>query len=201
MFGDYRTPWTPILLFLVLVTTGLWLAIFAIQGVPLQQLLPALLRFSFVVTGTVIAFALLNAVAWRWPLIRSVFKAPDVRGRWVGTYTSEFDKQPQQAAVEFHQTLLNLSAVAFGPDSRADAYSASLLSDADKNNFRIAYYYHAKRRPATSTPGDEHEGLCVLALERVDPRSLKGWYVNDRTPPTKGTIDLKFDSRRLKGAL
>lgn len=104
--------------------------------------------------------------------------------------------------LEIRQTLLALECTSFGPDSVADIYIARLLSDRDDQDFKLVFFYHAKRKPTAAISGDEHEGIVVLRLIDGPPKRLDGFYVNDRHPaPTKGDISLTWESKHLKRVL
>ena len=201
MFSDLRPAWTWIVAFIVVIATACWVFVLLIHGLPASELTPAALRLGLVITVTTAAFAFLVNMAWSWPGVRNLLHMADLRGRWVGTYVSGFDHKTRPMALEVRQSLLTIDCVSYGPQSRGVAYSSRLLSDTSKSQFMLAYYYHAKRPSPEAVPGDEHEGLVVLTLIPGDPRQLRGWYVNDRDPPKKGTIELEFRSRRLQGGV
>jgi hypothetical protein len=102
--------------------------------------------------------------------------------------------------LEIRQTLLHIRCVAFGPVNRAEAYSARLLEDQLGERFRLAYLYRAAPVDITTTSeGDVHEGVTVLDLNEKDtPRTLRGFYLNTRTPQArKAFVQLTFSRRSL----
>ena len=205
MFTDHQPKWRFIVLLGTLVAVVAWCFVLLALGTKSAELLRSLPKFGLVfllVWGAWLAF---TRYAWRWECLR--FKrwlvvTPDLNGRWVGKYVSMFDKKERKMTLEIHQTLLKLQCVAFGPDSVGEGYSVRLLSDGDDQNFKLVYFYHAKRKPTMSISGDEHEGVAVLRLIGDSPKRLEGYYVNDRHPaPHKGDIELRWDSAALKGQI
>lgn len=205
MFVEHEPKWRLILTFGTLVAVVTWLVVLVAAGTHLSDLLPSLTSLgavSLVVWGIWLLF---TRVAWRWSWLQWkhwLISTPDLNGRWIGKYVSMFDNKERPMALEIHQTLLRVQCVAFGPDSVGESYVARLLSDSDEHGFKFIYFYHAKRKPTTSNPGDEHEGIAVLRVIEGAPRRLEGYYVNDRQPaPLKGDIELVWESPQLKGRL
>ncbi len=206
MFRDHQLKWRSILMLGALAATVAWFLIFLLEGVNKKALSSALLRFGLVSFLLFCLWQFFTLKAWRWRFFN--FKGwlvtmPYLKGRWVGTYQSSFDdyKTSHKMTLEItSQTLLNITCVTHTDNSRADGYSARMLSDRENQEFKLAFLYHSKREPSSSVVGDEHEGLVILQLIEGNPRRLVGTYINDRHPqPNKGEIRLVFESQELKG--
>ncbi|MBI3416507.1 MAG: hypothetical protein HY043_14525, partial [Verrucomicrobia bacterium] len=193
MFAEHQPKWRLILIFGTLVAVATWFVVLLAGGAQLSELVPSLTKLGAVSLVVWVVWLLFTKLAWRWSWLRWnhwLVSTPDLNGRWVGKYVSMFDKQERRMVLEIRQTFLRVQCVAFGPDSVGESYVARLLSDGDEHGFKFVYFYHAKRKPTTSNPGDEHEGIAVLRVIAGACRRLEGYYVNDRHPaPHKGDIE------------
>lgn len=202
MFRDHQLHWRAILTFGLLVATVAWFFVLLLSGVGVKVLGMSFLRFGIIAVLLYSIWQFFVRIAWRWRCFRGwLVTMPHLKGRWVGTYRSSFDnfKTLRKMTLEvISHTLLSVSCVAYTEDSRADGYSARVLSERDNQEFKLAYVYHAKREPSSSVAGDEHEGLAILRLIEGNPHRLEGTYVNDRDPqPHKGQIELQFESHEI----
>lgn len=200
MFEDHQLEWRIILKIGALVATAAWFLVFLLESyIPLSSPL----RFSLFSSLLYCLWLFFTVTAWRWSIFKGwLITMPYLKGRWVGTYQSSFDnyKTPHDQVLEItKQTLLNIRCVTHTKDNRVDSFSARILSNRENQQFKLAFLYHAKRKPSSSVPGDEHEGYAILQLIEGNPRQLEGTYVNDRDKPNKGEIKLVFESLEVKG--
>jgi hypothetical protein len=203
MFSDYQQNWKALIIIFIILAIILYSVVLMIFGAEISLIGRSLLKVGFVSLTIGLLWFEFEKSLWVCSLFRGwLVKAPDLRGRWVGKSTSNYDKKDRAMTLEVRQTFLNIQCVAFGPDNKAEGYSARLLSDRLKKNFKIAYLYHAKRVVVGSVPGDEHEGVTILEYIPGSPKKLVGRYVNDRDPdPRKADITLEWESYTLMGKL
>lgn len=204
MFTDHSLNWRSIIWLFVIIATAIWFIIFALQNVEDEVLFESFFRIALVFGLIFLIWKYFVKNGWKHSFLNKylVNNKPDLSGRWVGIYVSTYDNKHRKVALEIKQTLFTLICRLWGEDNFSEVYSAGILSTNDFSNFKLILAYKAKRNLQLSKPGDQHEGLAVLSLIKGQKNKLDGNYMTDRDPvPTKGSINLMFESSKLKGEL
>ena len=142
---------------------------------------------------------------WNKPLFKLLYAIPDMSGRYEGSIKyvnpkTTFEEE-KNCVIEVFQSGSKLKVQSFF--SREDDFekspSNSLIESVIKNDnetYSLVFTYHNKGICGVFHP---HEGTNILEyINNSDGRFLKGHYYTNRIPQTKGEVEVKFITNKLK---
>ena len=153
----------------------------------------------------VVIFGIIDRYFWKYPPFKCLYWIPDMSGRYEGMirYSDPITGADdcKQCVVEVFQTGSKLKARCFFQHEwkQEQSESKSLEENIVKNDddtWSLVFTYQNEGIPATPHP---HYGTNVLRfIQNGEGKFLKGYYYTNRTPQTKGSIEVKFLSNNLK---
>lgn len=162
-----------------------------------QQLgLPATLApsvLSLVGAGAVFGalYWIFNRYAWRWPLLNSAIKVPNLSGEWkCKGKTIGSDGSPEyewKGVVTIYQSWDKIRVRLKTEQSGSDSIAAALVCD-DADGYRLLYNYRNEPRIG-EVDLRGHLGFCDLNFAS-DLKTAEGEYFNGRGRNTFGTMNL-----------
>lgn len=150
---------------------------------------------------------LYNQYAWKWPLLKLLVKVPNIGGRYKGEIDFEWEgvSGSKECVVEIFQTASSIKVCTYynnGDKEKTSSRSiVETIKKEDDEFFNIYLFYH---NAGTKENGklDSHEGANVLRYHPATKKNrskLIGHYFTNRKIQTRGTIEVEFKSKKLKG--
>ncbi|MCK1353817.1 hypothetical protein IVB56_22720 [Bradyrhizobium sp. CW7] len=151
---------------------------------------------SFVGAGMVftVLYGILNRYAWRWPILRSALKVPDLTGRW--SCEGRSLKPDGSLGYAWSDTLTVVQTwdkirVRMKTDqSGSGSIAAAVICD-DAEGYRLLYNYRSDPNIG-EVELRSHLGSCMLLFSK-DIQSAEGEYFNGHGRFTFGRMSLKRD--------
>jgi hypothetical protein len=159
-------------------------------GLP-ANLTPSVL--SLVGAGAVfgVLYWIFNYYAWRWPLLNSAVKVPNLSGEWKcagKTFQSDGKIQYEwEASVIIFQQWDKIRVRLKTKQSGSDSIAAALVCD-DSDGYRLLYNYRNDPKIG-EVELKSHLGFCDLNFAK-DLKSAEGEYFNGRGRNTFGIMHL-----------
>ena len=207
--SEYQPNWRALIIFIVLVATGLSAVVLSVWGPgPVDTVPPLAGKFGLISVLTVGAWAAFVRWGFRWRWLHPwLVKPPNLHGRWEGHDEPLYyqGKKKRELAIEIEQTLLGLRCNAYIKDKQSHCLCASLVSDKDNTTFWVIYTYKTLVA-ANARAGDSHEGTVMLTHVPSPPAQLVGKWFNNRIGPEPtsrggGDISVTWRSSKLKRRL
>jgi hypothetical protein len=170
-----------------LFAASLWALVLAHNGwvIPPSFFAP----LSAVVTATVVVLAAFNSWIWRWPVVRSLVKRPDLRGTWRGTIRSSSDAAPIEVFMVIRQTFSTLHLRLLSAESQSFSLTANVVEEAPGQD-AVTWVFRNEPRLLVRSRSSIHHGGGLL---RASGSSLAGHYWTDRS--TSGEVKLELLTR------
>jgi len=195
------------------VTIIILLLAFAIDNLIQDILLPymqthhiALVRAPGNVSLIGMFLLLYDKVLWRWPAFSAIVNLPDMRGRYKGkiTYSFEGAKGEKECVVEISQTSSKIKIHSyFNNEGNEKTKSKSLVESVEEEDgFYYVYLYYFNSGSKDNNVLDCHEGANMLKFipgNKNNAKKLIGHYFTDRRIQTRGTMEVEFETKKLKG--
>lgn len=153
------------------------------------------------------AFWLLDRYLWKYPPFKWLYWVPDMSGRYEGVIryinpiTSSSDHK--RCVVEVFQTGSKLKVKCFFQHQAKDEPSASkslvesIIKEGD-DCYSLVFTY-LNRGIRIHGQGQPHYGTNILKfINNGEGKFLKGYYYTNRDPQTKGVMEVKYQSNKLK---
>ena len=149
---------------------------------------------------------LYDKVLWKWPVFNLIINLPDMRGRYTGKISYSFSgvQGEKECAVEITQTSSRIKIHAyFNNQDKEKTKSKSLVESVEEEDgFYNLYLYYFNSGSKENNTLDCHEGANMLKFIPADgdtPQKLIGHYFTDRKIQTRGAMEVKFETKKLKG--
>ena len=149
---------------------------------------------------------LYDRLLWRVPIFDWLVSVPDMRGRYEGILTYNFNGEPGETScyIEISQTSSKIKIHSyFQTEGKPDTSSKSLVeSIVEEDGFYHIYLYYFNSGSKENSELDCHEGANMLKfIPSTDDSKAKliGHYFTSRKIQTKGKIEAEFKSKKLKG--
>jgi len=144
---------------------------------------------------------------WKWPIFNLLVNVPNMSGRYVGQirYTWKNEAKSLDCCVEIHQTASKIHVRSFfknmnGQRTESRSFIESMARGDDGNH--SIYLLYSNGGSKANRKLDHHEGANVLNYLQPttgSPSKLTGYYFTNRQKPTKGEIEVVFESKNRKG--
>jgi hypothetical protein len=163
--------------------------------------------FQYPTASTIVAGILIIKSEWLWKYkpFCVFFWTPNMSGRYEGeiSFFNPISKQDERklCTVEVYQTGSKIKVNSYfqRENGQEKSPSKSIYETIVKNNddsFSIVYTYQNEGIPNKFSP---HNGTNILHfIENEDGTFLKGAYYTNREPQTKGIMEVKLVSNKLK---
>lgn len=143
---------------------------------------------------------------WGWKLwgLKKLVTVPNISGRYKGDLSWERDGVPgsKRCTIEIQQTASNVKVFLYTEGEHDRTHSRSISEDLRciDGHYELVYYY--TNMGSDDKKLNEHRGFNVLRIH-FEPKEkhkivLSGFYFTDRTPQTRGKVEVKFKSAKLK---
>lgn len=149
---------------------------------------------------------LYDKVLWKWPVFSFLVNVPDMRGRYIGKIKYEFDGilQEKECAVEVTQTASKIKVHSyFSKENSSHTSSKSLIENIEEEDgFYYVHLYYLNNGSKDTKDLDGHEGANMLKFipkKENKNKTLTGHYFTNRKIQTRGSIEVEFNSKKLKG--
>jgi hypothetical protein len=182
---------------IVLLVAGTYVAAYALQGLPTDDLLKPLGAATSIVGLFVLA---LDKYLWRTPRIgRLVTKRPNVIGTWRGTLashwinpeTGERVAPDPEVYLVVRQTLWGVSANLITRESKSCSTTATIEDDGC-GQYQLTALYRNTPRAAVRHRSEVHHGAFKLDISGEPVDRLEGFYWTDRNTMGEFEFDTRF---------
>jgi hypothetical protein len=156
------------------------------------NLTPSLLSLVGAATVFGALYWLFNRFAWRWPILNSAIRVPNLEGEWTCEgQTVNPDGSPGhlwQASITILQSWDKIRLRLKSSQSTSDSIAAAIISD-EAEGFRLLYNY--RNQPKIGEVGLQgHLGFCQLVFDE-SLKTAEGEYFNGHGRYTFGAMRLK----------
>lgn len=142
---------------------------------------------------------------WKYPILNKLVQIPDLSGRYSGFIEYEWEKNPEKmkSVIEIIQTASTIKInTFFKSDKHENTQSTSWVEDLKfENGHYFIHFFYFNSGTLINGHLNCHYGanrLKVILDDKGLPKKLSGNYFTNRNPQTKGKIEVKFESRKLK---
>lgn len=141
---------------------------------------------------------------WKFPFLRLLVTVPNLNGRYRGKLLSSYDGNSveKECVIEIFQTASKTTIYLFANnEQRERSYSKSVsevIHDKEDDEHQLLFAYYNYGTDDKRLGG--HEGFNHLKVmqKKNNVIKLKGQYFTNREPQTRGTISVKFESKKRK---
>jgi len=139
---------------------------------------------------------LFNQYIWRWKISKfCIVDFPDLNGSWEGTLKTDgkhsLKEEDLKCSLTIKQTYISISCRFRTNKASSNSITATLLTNADKNEFMLIYCYeNTPVRGKAPTSSRMHHGTAMLDFD-ANNNTLEGNYYTNREVPTQGSLELK----------
>jgi hypothetical protein len=128
---------------------------------------------------------------------------PNLNGRWVGTVNREGENSPHEFVMEIYQTMSKMKFYTYSNNSNGESIVVKLVKDETGSKFKMIAYWSSRTKViADATKSDQFNGLSVAGIHiDENEKRLSDFYFTDRTPHTRGGIELKWVSHKYYGSV
>jgi len=157
----------------------------------------ALRVYSIATSASVFLFLFYEHVVWHWPIVRKINKKPDLRGTWMGTLVSSFQRDgkpipPTPSIIRVRQTASTQSLTFFSGESSSVTEQSTMMQQAD-GRWVATWTYSNTPRSSVRHRSDCHFGTAEVAFDPIE--GLTGAYYTDRL--TRGELHFSMHSKKL----
>ena len=134
-----------------------------------------------IITGVTLILLVIERWVWRWPLVRSVLRVPDLGGTWRVELESSWDGDgggAQTIYVVVHQTYSTVTVEVLTAKARSCSDSANLAKRGPRHV--LAYVYRAEPEAIKREGNEPHRGAAELLVETGERPRFEGDYWTDR---------------------
>lgn len=183
--------------FITLLAIGIYLA---------NKFLSTRAEFTISILGIIMGMLLVvDQYLWKYPPFKWLYWIPNVSGRYEGVinYKNPFTQAPdrKQCILEVFQTGSKLKVKCYFQHEHMHepSESKSLVESIIKNEddtFSLVFTY---QNEGIQSEGQSHYGTNILKfINNKNGKFLKGYYYTNREPQTKGVMEVKHQSDKLK---
>jgi hypothetical protein len=134
-----------------------------------------------VITGVTLILLVIERWAWRWPVLRSLLRVPNLEGTWRVELESSYDGEgggEQTIYLVVHQTYSTVVVEVLTTRSRSCSDTASLTRRGPR--LVLAYVYRAEPEAIGREGNEPHRGAAELMIETSKKPRFEGDYWTDR---------------------
>lgn len=150
---------------------------------------------------------LYDKVIWKVPIFKLLVTIPDISGRYHGKVEYEFQGNPGETEcyVEVSQTSSTIKVHSyFKTENKPKTKSKSLVeSIEEEDGFYNVYLYYFNSGSKENADLDCHEGANMLKFIPENDNKKKmlvGHYFTNRKIQTRGSMEVEFVAKKLKGS-
>lgn len=182
-----------------LLTIGLYLT---------NQYIAASIEYNIPIIAIIVGiFGLLDRYLWKYMPLKWLYWVPNMSGRYEGVirYTNPITScsDEKRCVVEVSQTGSKLKVNCFFQHQVMDEPSTSkslvesIIKEGDDCYSLVFTYLNQGIR--IHGQGQPHYGTNILKfINNGEGKFLKGYYYTNRAPQTKGVMEVKYQSNKLK---
>jgi len=160
------------------------------------------IAISFIAITTLL-LGLLNSYLWSYPLVKTLYEFPDMRGTYEGTLEYRYRNELNEEQTGTLNTIRIISQNGSGLfirsifkkadgeiSSESTARNVEVIKE-DAETVKLIFHYH--NEGSTQQGFGPHDGTEILRFNNSKGvKSISGIYYTNRTPfQTKGTLKLK----------
>jgi len=143
---------------------------------------------------------------WKFPIFNSLVTVPNLHGRYKGDLEYYHNNGGKlDCTIEVHQTASDIDIIGYFKNKKGEQSSSEskFVKISKQAGFYNIYYFYQNEGSTGDKHYAPHTGVNILkVIDSEGEISLNGWYFNDREgTPGRGTIEVKFKSKVLKGRL
>lgn len=203
-FQYYRTK--PLII-LILVLSGLAAFVLSKAALVLDFLSLDQVKLPTTLSIVGLLLYLYDRFAWKWPLLKWLVKVPNVSGRYKGSVDFEWDGKAgsKECVIEILQTASSVKVATYYNNGAKEKTSSNSIVETIKkedDDFFNIYLFYLNGGTKGGGKLEGHEGANVLRYHPATKNNvakLSGHYFTDRKIQTRGTIEVDFKSKKLKG--
>lgn len=204
-FKYYKTTWLILIIILLAIGIDFLLDEWVVPFLKSKGI--EFLRAPGNVTIIAMILAFYDNFLWKLPVFNLLVNIPDVSGRYEGKIKFEFQEQMGEKAcfIEVKQSASKIKIHSyFNNELGEKTDSKSLVEDIrlEEDGFFDIYLFYLNNGNKINSTLDCHEGankLRYIPTRKDRKAKLVGHYFTNRQIQTRGEIEAKFESKKLKG--
>lgn len=203
-FKYYHT--TPLIIIILLLASGIDL-VFTELLIPLMSNYDiSFLRAPGNASLIGMFLLLYDKLLWKLNIFNLIVRIPDISGRYRGKINYEFKGVPgeKDCVVEITQTSSRIKIHSYFNNSKSERTSSKSLVEniEEEDGFYNIYLYYFNSGSKENNILDCHEGANMLKFiptTKNSPKKLVGHYFTNRNIQTRGSMEVEFETKELKG--